>query len=69
MQVSLLMPNAHSFLSEGPEVYLSNDAFGFPLEIWSKEDLELIKKGCRQIMQGIGFTEKGPFKGLGVRGF
>lgn len=64
-----VMTKAHSFLREGPEVYRSNDAFGFPLESWSKEDLELIKKGCRQILEGIGFTADRPFKGLGVRGF
>lgn len=64
-----IMTKAHNYLNGGPEVYRSTDALGFPSADWTDKDLELIKSGCEQMMEGIGFTADRPFRGLGVRGF
>tara|TARA_B100001287_G_scaffold72260_1_gene59824 strand:+ start:320 stop:748 length:429 start_codon:yes stop_codon:yes gene_type:complete len=64
-----IMSKASSYLEEGPSKYRSSDAFNMPLAEWSAKDNELIKTGCTQIMEGIGFMTERPFKKLGVRGF
>ena len=63
------MTKADSFLCQGSNKYRSKDAFSFPLENWSSNDLDLIKNGCEQVMNGIGFMEDNPFTNLGIRGF
>ena len=64
-----IMTKADSFLTEGSEEYRSSDAFGFPLETWTSNDLDLIKNGCAQVLNGTGFLPDKPFTDLGVRGF
>ena len=64
-----VMTKANSFLEDGPEKYRLNDAFGLPSDQSTKEDLESIKIGCEQIMDGKGFLPEWPFTNLGVGGF
>ena len=64
-----IMTKADSFLTEGSDEYRSTDAFGFPLENWTSNDLDLIKNGCAQVLNGTGFLSDKPFTDLGVRGF
>ena len=64
-----IMTKADSYLTKGPAAFRKDDGFNMPLKEWSKADLELIRDGCSQIMAGVGFMAKKPFKKLGVRGF
>ena len=64
-----IMTKADSYLTKGPAAFRKDDGFNMPLKGWSKNDLELIKQGCNQIMAGVGYTFTKPFTQLGVRGF
>ena len=46
----------------------SSDAFNLPDSSCNSEDLELLKLGCNQILEGRGFSSQNPFKNLGIRG-
>lgn len=64
-----IISKADNLLSKGAEKYRSSDAFKLPAVEWTSQDLELIRNGCEQIMQGVGFMKDRPFTKLGVRGF
>lgn len=64
-----LMSKADVLLSIGVQQYRQNDAFKMPSSDWSSADIDLVKNGCAQILNGIGFMEDIPFTNLGVRGF
>lgn len=63
-----LYTKAYYFLRDGAENYASSDAFNLPDSSFSSEDIELLKLGCMQILNGIGFSPKKPFKKLGIKG-
>ena len=63
-----LYTKAYYFIKDGAEAYASSDAFKLPDSSFNSEDLELLKLGCNQILEGKGFSSKNPFKNLGIRG-
>lgn len=52
-----------------PEIYRKNDALGMPDPELSKEELELLKTGCRQIQEGKGKSPDNPLTEIGIHGF
>ena len=66
---SYIFTKADLYLRIGPEKYRRQDFFGMPDIEWDKDELEIIEDGCRQILEGLGFTPEKPFTGLGVTGF
>lgn len=60
---------AQNYLEIGANKYREQDAFGYPLEEWDKNDLKQLKDGCKQILKYKGLTEKSAFEGLSVSGF
>ena len=65
---SYLYTKAYYFNRDGPESYATSDAFNLPDSSFSIEDIELLKLGCKQILEGKGFSSKNPFRNLGIRG-
>ena len=63
-----LYTKAYYFIKDGAEAYAITDAFKLPDSSFNVEDLELLKLGCNQILEGRGFSSKNPFKNLGIRG-
>ena len=63
-----LYTKAYYFIKDGAKAYASSDAFKLPDSSFNSEDLELLKLGCNQILEGRGFSSKNPFKNLGIRG-
>ena len=63
-----LYTKAYYFIKDGAASYASSDAFNLPNSSFNSEDLELLKLGCNQILEGKGFSSKNPFKNLGIRG-
>ena len=63
-----LYTKAYYFIKDGAEAYAIADAFKLPVSSFNSEDLELLKLGCNQILEGRGFSSKNPFKNLGIRG-
>lgn len=63
-----LYTKAYYFIKDGAESYASSDAFNLPDSSCNSEDLELLKLGCNQILEGRGFSSQNPFKNLGIRG-
>jgi hypothetical protein len=57
------------YLKMGPEKYRRQDFFSMPDIEWQEGDLEVIAVGCRQILEGKGFTPEKPFTGLDITGF
>ncbi len=68
-QLPYIITKALHYIEIGPDRYRVDDAFQMPLEEWVSEDLEILMKGCNQVVKGIGFTSERPFTDLGVRGF
>lgn len=61
-QFAYIYPKAHIFLKMGMHLYLKNDPF---LEInhftYRDDDLlEVLQIGCKQIVEGKGFSENNP---------
>ena len=63
-----LYTKAYYFIKDGAEAYAITDAFKLPDSSFNGEDLELLKLGCNQLLEGRGFSSKNPFKNLGIRG-
>ena len=63
-----LYTKAYYFIKDGAEAYASSDAFKLPDSSFNGEDLELLKLGCNQLLEGRGFSSKNPFTNLGIRG-
>ena len=63
-----LYTKAYYFIKDGAAYYASSDAFNLPDSSFNSEDVELLKLGCNQILEGKGFSSKNPFKNLGIRG-
>ena len=64
-----ILTKADSYIKTGLEVHQNEDAFDMPREEWSDEDLSLAMDGYLQVMEGLVYTAKKPFKNLGIRGF
>lgn len=63
-----LYTKAYYFLRDGAENYSLNDALSLPDDSFSAQDIKLLNLGCQQILKGIGFNAKKPFKNIGIRG-
>lgn len=63
-----IFTKAKSFLQNGIEKYKKEDFFKEP-NISSEEVHDLLKEGCKQVIQGRGLTPEMPFCDLGVQGF
>ena len=63
-----LYTKAYYFIKDGAEAYASSDAFKLPDSSFNGEDLELLKLGCNQLLEGRGFSSENPFTNLGIRG-
>ena len=50
------------------QVYFYDPHSPWPLNVATK-DMESIRYGCEQIIEGRGFDQKTPLQGLGVSGF
>lgn len=64
-----IFTKADLYLRIGPEKYRRQDFFGMLDIRWENDELEVISDGCRQILEGTGFTPEKPFIGLDVMGF
>ena len=63
-----LYTKAYYFIKDGAKAYASSDAFNLPDSSFNSKDLELLKLGCNQILEGKGFNSNNPLKNLGIRG-
>jgi len=68
-QFPYILSKADLYLKFGTEKYRKMDFFHEPSARADAEDLEAIRLGCEQIMQGRGFTAEKPFLNIGVSGF
>jgi hypothetical protein len=60
---------AFVYLTVGPAKYRRMDYFHLPPEEWSPELLEIVERGCEQIVQWRGLTPDSPFENIGIEGF
>ena len=63
-----IFTKASYFIKQGPKLYSEKDALKMPDDSFSNEDLEILKIGCNQLINGIGLSLENPLKELGVRG-
>lgn len=63
-----IFTKASYFIKQGPKLYSEKDALKMPDDSFSNEDLENLKIGCNQLINGIGLSLENPLKELGVRG-
>lgn len=68
-QFPYIFTKAFRYLKIGPEKYRKQDFFKQPPIDLDSEELEVLTSGCKQILQGIGFSESEPFTNLDVSGF
>tara|TARA_B100001287_G_scaffold173192_1_gene145866 strand:+ start:1423 stop:1848 length:426 start_codon:yes stop_codon:yes gene_type:complete len=63
-----IFTKASYFIKDGPKLYSEKDALNMPDDSYSNDDIEKLKIGCKQIINGIGLTLDNPLKDLGIRG-
>lgn len=68
-QFSYIFTKAELYLQIGPENYRKEDFFQQPPLKLDTTDMESIRYGCEQIVEGRGFNFSTPLQGLGVSGF
>ena len=68
-QFIYLFSKAFLYLKMGPEAYRRRDFFKQPSEDADADELAAIENGCRQILNGRGFSADQPLTGLGISGF
>jgi len=66
---SYIFSKAWLFIKLGPDKYRKNDAFNQPPSDFDDEILEILMKGCRQVLKGFGMSKEKPFTELDVLGF
>lgn len=67
-QFAYLFTKAELFLRLGPEKYRKTDFFKLPPLDSTSEELEILKLGCLQIIDGKGFSESSPLTDIDVSG-
>jgi len=60
---------AQRYINIGLDEYQKNDAFDQPSGYLSKEDLEKLINGCKQVLQYQGMTPETAFENLEITGF
>ena len=68
-QFPYIFTKAELYLKIGPDNYRKEDFFEQPPLNLDTVDMESIRNGCEQIIEGRGFDYKTPLQGLGVSGF
>ena len=68
-QFPYIFTKAELYLKIGPDKYRKEDFFQQPPLNVAAKDMESIRYGCEQIVEGRGFDHKTPLQGLGVSGF
>ena len=68
-QFPYIFTKAELYLKIGPDKYRKEDFFQQPLLNLGTVDMESIRYGCEQIIEGRGFNYTTPLQGLGVSGF
>jgi hypothetical protein len=68
-QFPYIFTKAELYLKIGPDKYRKEDFFQQPPLNLDTVDMESIRYGCEQIIEGRGFDHKTPLQGLGVSGF
>ena len=64
-----LHEKARMFVLVGEKKYRKMDFFNQPDEHLTAEEIDIIRQGCLQILEGKGLTEQQPLQNLGVWGF
>ena len=60
---------AFVYLLLGPETYRSHDALGIPPTEWPALTLDVVQRGCEQLVRWRGPTPTEPVEGIGVGGY
>jgi hypothetical protein len=68
-QFPYIFTKAALYLKIGPDEYRKEDFFQQPPLNLDTVDMESIRYGCEQIIEGRGFNYTTPLQGLGVSGF
>ena len=68
-QFPYIFTKAELYLKIGLDNYRKEDFFEQPPLNLDTVDMESIRNGCEQIIEGRGFDYKTPLQGLGVSGF
>ena len=68
-QFPYIFTKAELYLEIGPDNYRKEDFFQQPPLNLDTVDMESIRYGCEQIVEGRGFNYSTPLQGLGVSGF
>ena len=68
-QFPYIFTKAELYLKIGPDNYRKEDFFQQPPLKLDTTDMESIRYGCEQIVEGRGFNFSTPLQGLGVSGF
>ena len=68
-QLPYIFTKAELYLQTGPENYRREDFFEQPPLNLNTVDMDSIRYGCEQIVEGRGFNISRPLQGLGVSGF
>ena len=63
-----IFTKAFYFMLQGPKTYSEKDALNLPDDTFNDDDINLLKIGCNQLLEGIGFSTENPLKNIGVRG-
>jgi hypothetical protein len=68
-QLPYFFSKANLFLKMGHEKYRLADYFKRPPAETSNEELEILKVGCEQVIEGKGLFSSNPFVNIDVAGF
>jgi hypothetical protein len=64
-----VVAKAFLYLIQGDKYYNMHDFFSYTSDTKDETELETIKFGCEQIIQGLGFHHENPITGIGVARF
>jgi hypothetical protein len=64
-----IFTKAWLYVKKGPEKYRKGDAFNEPPVDYNAEELEILLKACKQVLDGVGMSSEKPFTGIDVFGF
>ena len=67
-QFAYIYYKADRYLKVGAKEYRKKDMYSMPDSDWDQKGLDLISKGCTQVIAGNGFIQSKPFKDIGVLG-
>ncbi len=68
-QYEYIRYKAFVFLTVGPDEHRKFDALDQPPESWPDTVLDLVRLGCRQLLEWRGLMPDWPFDGVGIGGF